>query len=141
MSATTTSTRTVTSECGCLTVKHDHRDGDWTWSTADEIKVCDTCARQAAERTAQVAAQPAPAPVVEDWEATLLGSVASAPSVGVAWTRMAATVFDADAKPVQESLFALPDTMGTADMFADDCPGCGAADGEPCTWACSSTWR
>lgn len=33
------------------------------------------------------------------------------------WTTMDRGAFDADAKPVQDSLFALPDPVGTADMF------------------------
>lgn len=33
------------------------------------------------------------------------------------WTEMQPDLFDVDAKPVQEALFAAPDQCGTMDLF------------------------
>lgn len=39
--------------------------------------------------------------------------------VNTHWLEWQASDFEVGAKPVQESLFAKPDAVGTADMFAD----------------------
>lgn len=56
------------------------------------------------------------------------------------WTDTTPAMFDTDAKPVQEALFAAPDACGTPDLFdtADDpapaaaelaeCPRCGSRE-------------
>lgn len=49
------------------------------------------------------------------------------------WTDTTPIMFDADAKPVQEALFAAPDKCGTPDMFdaapeLEQCPRCGSSE-------------